>query len=357
MVTYIEELSVKKNHWVDEETFRHGVALCQTLPGAIAVNTAAYVGMKIKGVRGMLAAFCGFLLPAFLLLLIFSIIYQSTRNLPLMGSLFHGLQVMVVAIIAYATFAFGKNTVKEKKDIAIAALSALALLLKLNPFIVVIGAMFMGLILYDVLGVKAKTALYIPLVSFRTPLLLISCFFGGLSALFIFDKMLFDLALTMTKIELFAFGGGYTALTLMFHEVVEAKAWLDSSTFMDGVALGQITPGPVLITATFIGYLLRGLSGAFIGTLAIFAPGIMLVAFFTPVFDKVKASTFFQRGIKGIISCFTGLLLSITIKFLLAVSWNISGIVLGIAAFIALVRKVDVLYIILAGAAVSFFIF
>lgn len=357
MIAYIKDLSVNKNQWLDEESFKHGVVLCQTLPGAMVVNTASYVGLRVRGLSGMVACFTGFLLPAFVMLLAFSTIYQRTHNLQAMTSVFNGLQVIVVAIIFNATLSFGKGTFRQKKDILIAVVSAIVLLFKVNPFIMIIGAALVGIFLYDIQGMKVPSISIRRSRYFKDACILLCCFLAGMFILLVFDKKLFDLAFVMPKIVLFSFGGGYAALPLMFHEVVEARSWLDSKTFMDGVALGQVTPGPILINAAFIGYLLKGVLGSVVGTLAIFSPGLILITATLPFFDRLKASPYFLRATKGILASFVGLLLFVTIKFALVVPWDIFKVLFGCTALFALMRKVDLLYVVLIGAAISLFMF
>jgi chromate transporter len=161
----------------------------------------------------------------------------------------------------------------------------------------------------------------------------------------------------MLKIDLFAFGGGFAALPLMLHQVVDVKGWIDNKTFMDGIALGQITPGPIIITATFVGYVLYGFAGALVSTIAIFAPSFLVVLFTAPFFDKLKGSRFFLRSVRAILATFVGLLLFVAMKFALSVSWTIVSILFFFASFLALLKKVDVLYIIVAGAFISILLF
>lgn len=106
--------------------------------------------------------------------------------------------------------------------------------------------------------------------------MLFSILLLGLLAFYIADKRLFNLAALMMKIDLFAFGGGFASLPLMLHEIVTVRGWIDHKTFMDGIALGQVTPGPIVITATFVGYMLHGLSGALAATLGMFTPSLLL---------------------------------------------------------------------------------
>ncbi|HCZ11314.1 MAG TPA: hypothetical protein DHV16_03460 [Nitrospiraceae bacterium] len=175
--------------------------------------------------------------------------------------------------------------------------------------------------------------------------------------LYLGHKEFFNLAVTMIKIDLFAFGGGFASLPLMLHEVVTVEGWMDSKTFMDGIALGQITPGPIVITAAFVGYVMYGIAGAAVATIAVFAPSLLILTASAPVFERFKISPFFQGAIKGILASFAGLLLFVALKFALAVPWDIIRVLFVVTTFIALLRKVDTLYIVLAGAILSLVLF
>jgi chromate transporter len=175
----------------------------------------------------------------------------------------------------------------------------------------------------------------------------------GLLALYLFDSKLFRLALLMMRIDLFAFGGGFASIPLMLHEIVNVRGWMDSKTFMDGIALGQVTPGPIVITSTFVGYMLYGLAGATVASAAIFSPSFLMVIFVTPVFDKLKASAYFTGATKGILASFVGLLFFVSMKFVMAVPWDAMRVLAGVAAFVALYRKVDILYVVLIASVVS----
>jgi chromate transporter len=175
--------------------------------------------------------------------------------------------------------------------------------------------------------------------------------------LYFIDSKLFNLATLMMRIDLFAFGGGFASLPLMLHEIVDVRGWMDNKTFMDGIALGQVTPGPIVITATFVGYMSYGLWGAIVATIAIFAPSFLMVIAITPVFDKLKTSAYFLGATKGILASFVGLLFFVTVKFALAVPWDGIRVVLVCAAFGALLRKVDILYVVFVAAVISVFVF
>jgi len=126
---------------------------------------------------------------------------------------------------------------------------------------------------------------------------------------------------------------------------------------MDGIALGQVTPGPIVITATFVGYQLAGMAGALIGTASVFLPSFLILIAVAPHFDRLRTNPIFQKAVRGILASFAGLLLAVTIRFGLAAEWTLPSIGLGCGAFLALMLKVDVLWVVLAGAIISTLVF
>jgi chromate transporter len=359
MVAYIRELAVTRHQWLDEADFKNGVALCQSIPGATAIQTAAYAGLRAHGVAGAAAAYVGFGLPAFLSMLLLSILYVRFNDLPRFISLFNGLQVIVVAIVLQAVISFGRNVANNYKSILFALLAALLFWFGLSPFTVILGAGAMGIVAYREPVLKRMVdsqSKETPSTARKLTLILV-VFLLCIAGLYLLDYRLFDLGKVMLKIDLFAFGGGFGSLPLMLHEVVSARGWLDSKTFMDGIALGQVTPGPIIITATFVGFLLYGLSGAIIATVSIFTPSFLILIVSAPFFDRLKDSTYFLRAIDGIFASFVGLLVYVCIKFAIAVPWDFMRIALGLASFIALLRKLDIIYVVFGGAVISMIIF
>ena len=191
---------------------------------------------------------------------------------------------------------------------------------------------------------------------FKQVMLLFFIFLAGLAGLYIANIKLFKLATLMLKVDIFAFGGGFASVPLMLHEIVDVRRWIDGKTFMDGIALGQITPGPIVITATFVGYLMYGFAGALVATVAIFTPSFLILAVVTPFFDRLKTSKYFMGATKGIFATFVGLLFYATIKFAFAVPWDVVRVLLALGALTALIRKIDILYVVLIGAVISIFI-
>jgi len=357
MVAYIGDLAVKRKKWLDGQTFKDGVALAQSIPGATAMQTVAFVGLQTKGIAGAAVSYIGFGLPAFLLMLGFSALYAVSRNLPWVASVFSGLQVIVVAIVATATYTFGRTSLKQYVHVLLAAASALAFGLGSSPFYVILGAALAGMLLLrekpEAQPAKEDQKRFsaIPVVG----CLAFPAF--GLLFLYLVRPGLFSLALLMLKVDLFAFGGGFASLPLMLQEVVHVRGWMDARTFMDGIALGQVTPGPIVITAAFVGYLTHRLLGAIAATIAIFAPSFMLVVLTAPFFNRFKGSAVFLKATQGVLASFVGLLLYVVIRFAIAVPWDLFRVILVLAAVAALLKKVDLIYIVLIGAGLSLFLF
>jgi chromate transporter len=360
MVAYIRGLGVTKNRWLSEQSFADGAALCQSIPGATAMQTAAYTGLRAGGPLGALAAYTGFGLPAFLLMLALSFGYQASRNLPPALSAFHGLQGIVVAIVANAAFNFGKSTLKNWRDGLLAGAAAIYLVIHGSPLITIFVAAVAALILYRGVELKLKAGQKaingIGRLSLRFAAMLLIVLMIFLAALFVLNRRLFDLAGLMIRVDLFAFGGGFASIPLMLHEIVDVRHWMTSKAFMDGIALGQVTPGPIVITATFVGFGVAGILGALAGTIGIFAPSFLMVLFTVPYLDRLQSSLMFRRALRGVLATFVGLLGAVTVNFGVAVSWSLPMVIIVVGAFTALRFKIDILWVVLAGAAVSIFI-
>jgi chromate transporter len=359
MVAYIQEMSMNRYKWLDEDAFKDGVVLCQSIPGATAMQTAAYVGFRANGILGALASFVGFGLPAFILMLFLSSLYAEYHAVPDVVSLFNGLQVVVVAIVVNATYSFGKNTFKNPGTVIVAISSSALLWAGVSPFLVILGAALAGIVFSKSTNgltlteqERGKDGHFAKHFS-----LLLVLLFSGLCALYFIDKKIFKLATLMMKIDLFAFGGGFASLPLMLHEIVDVRQWMDNTTFMNGIALGQVTPGPIVITSTFVGYLISGIAGALVATIAVFTPSFLMVITITPVMDRLRTSAYFTKATKGILASFVGLLFFVTVKFALAVPWDSIRVLLLCAALIALFKKIDILYLVLITSAVSLFLF
>jgi chromate transporter len=358
MIAYIRKMAVGQKKWLDGESFQDGVALCQTIPGVTAMQMAAYVGLKARGVRGAAASYIGFGLPAFLLMLALSFAYARTHELPAVISVFSGLQAVIVAVVANAALTFRTTSLKNWKSMLIALAAAGLFGLMVNPVFIILLAALLGMLLNGRQPAERSPSHSGTIGHTTIPLLLFLLFSAAGFALLLFSrKELFYLAVLMSRIDLIAFGGGFASIPIMFHEIVEVRSWMTGPTFLNGIILGQFTPGPIVITATFVGYMVNGIPGAMIATIAIFLPSFLMLVGIAPWFDRVRSSPWFARAIGGILCSFVGLLFTVTIRFALNVHWDWTHLALVAASFAALVFKLDILWVVLAGTTISVLVF
>jgi chromate transporter len=355
MVPYLRRMAVLQRKWLDEDTFRDGVALCQVIPGATAMQVSAYVGLRAGGLAGAGAAFIGFALPAFSLMIAFSSIYSLTYSMPVVVATFYGLQAAVVAIIANATLSFGKAYLKKWQNAVVASIAAGMFGWGINPILAIVLSALLGVTLPE----RSSTTVgpeSVPKPRFPGNLRWILFAAAiGFALLFVVDRPLFELAALMFRIDLFAFGGGFASVPLMFHEIVEVRGWLEPQEFLDGIALGQVTPGPIVITATFIGYLLQGPTGAVVATVSVFLPSFLILVGVAPYFERLRRTALFNKAITGVLCSFVGLLLTVTIRFAVTMEWDLPRFLIGSAAFVALLLKVEIVWVVLAATLVSAF--
>ena len=355
MVSYIKRLAVTRKGWLAEDEFQQGVALCQAVPGATAMQCAAYVGLRVRGLRGAISAFVGFGLPSFLLMLALSMAYQHALRVPALTAMLAGLRALVVALVASAAWTFGRGSVKRPREAGLALCTALLFHFHADPFLIIVAAGLAGALLLR--GPELpQTGSAPPRPGWKLclpPIIVFGCAATLVVTLWLLDRGLAHLSLVLMRIDLFAFGGGYAAVPLMFRELVHDRQWLPQSVFLDGIVLGQVTPGPIVITATFVSYQIAGLAGAVVGTVAIFLPSLFAVVLVEPWFDRLRSSARFRAATQGLVLSFVGLLASVTIHFARLVPWNVPAAIIGALALVALLLKLDVLWVVLAGAVAS----
>ena len=363
MIGQIKETAVNRYGWVKEGEFMRGVALCQLIPGATMVQIVTYIGYRVRGIWGALTSAVAFVFPAFIALLVLSAIYFRYHSLWFIQALFKGLGAIVVAIILNACITFGRSVLKDWKVILMALLSFFAFFFKWNFVLVFIFAALAGLLLRPKIS-QAKAA-----PSGGTPLpvakekeylvvVLLAAFVCAVLVLsYLIDPRITSLSLSLAKIGALAFGGGFPALPLIQYEMVDRFHWLTTKEFLDGIALGQVTPGPILITATFVGYKVFDVLGATLATLGIFFPSFFILVLLIPYHDRLKGVERVRMMEQGILGSFVGMLGLVLYNFGRASLVDIPRILMAAAAFYAISRKISLSYILLAGGILSILFF
>ncbi|MBI9111236.1 MAG: chromate efflux transporter [Maridesulfovibrio ferrireducens] len=353
MIPYIRKEVVDNKKWVSEEDFSAGTALAQLVPGATAMQVTAWAGLNTRGISGSFVAYLGFGLPAFVMICALSAAYISLDHIPAVESMFAGLKAVVTALIAHAAINFSIRYLSRNSAKVMALTVGCWLAFRGNPItILVIMCTLSALFFTDITGQPSKKHSQIK-SGLKGPLFLTAGFLLFLAVLFLTENKFFPLAFTMAKVDLFAFGGGYVSLPIMLHEVVNNYHWMTQSVFMDGIALGQITPGPVVMTSAFIGYMLDGVLGAAVATISVFAPSFIMINLVAPFYDRLRSSALLQRALYGSLISLVGLMAAMAGQFLLTVKPQAGDIVILVTAFVLLRRGTNIILVVPCCALLS----
>jgi chromate transporter len=314
-IALMQQEVLEKRKWLNTEEFTEGLAVCNLLPGPASTQLAVYIGW-IKGrLRGGLLAGICFIFPAFCMMLALSWLYFAFGTLPQLAAFFYGLKPVVVSIVLATTWRLAKPNIRDWRFWLLVIISCILISLRLvNDFLVFLGAALAGIILYRSLQtgktskpIKKKNGLQQRGWVFSSGItLLIGGFFDNAGDL----TRLAQLGWFFLRAGALIFGGGLVIIPFVQNEVVSGFGWMNVQQFTDGVALGQVTPGPVLVTATFVGYAVAGLSGALVATIAIFTPGFMFILLAAPHLQRVKNYPIARSALQGVNGAVIGSLLA-----------------------------------------------
>ena len=351
----LKSLAIERG-WLTEEELDEGLALVQLYPGPIMVDLTAYIGYKLRGVIGAVVATTCFVLPSFFLMLALSALYFATSSLPWVHSLFLGLEALVVGVIFNVTLDLGARNVQSRAQAVIAVGAFAALLFKINAILIVLFALALGALFIhpeakeqnkmrtETITTVRATRRWIAISAVAAVTLAVAAFAWSL------QSEVGMMGLVFFKIGSVAFGNGTTILPLIQADVVDANHWLTLNQFADGIALGQVTPGPFLITAAFVGYKMGGPFGAALATFAIFSPSFTMTLVFTEVFTRVRNLRLIRGALAGVLASFVGLLIVVILQLGGVALITPAAMALAAAAFVG-VRyfKLDVVEVFIGG--------
>jgi len=362
IVARIREEAVRRKGWLTEGEFEESLAFCQTLPGPIAPQTAAHVGYRKAGLPGLFASHLAYILPAFLLMLGLSAAYVRFGEVPSVVAAFRGLGAVVVAVVAHAILSMAPSALKDWRGVTVAGVAGACLAAGLGALPVLLGSALLALVLRAGLGPSPPdSGAPIPTRAVRRPvpwllsaalLLTLGAFATGLV-----DPVLPALAWVFAKVDLLAFGGGYTAIALMFDETVRLRSWLTPKEFVDGLAMSQITPGPVIVNATFVGFRAGGFPGALVATAAVFLPSALLLAILSPLYGRLRRFRVAAPFVRGLLAAFIAVLFSVLVRVAGTSLMDVPSLLLASVAFLLFLRKVEPTWVILGALVVSLLVY
>lgn len=351
----------ERRAWVSRERFVEGLALVNMLPGAGATQLAIYLGHARAGWWGGIGAGICFILPAFIIMLALTLLYGYFGALPGARRIFYGFNPVVVAIFATAVYRLGRSTIKDWKQLGIAAVAASPVgvaTLGIVPVLLLAGSI--GVALY---GARRRGLVAALLVVLLTGLFRPSAEWLGVPSLSGIECVggmapgvpsLCQVGLFFFKVGAFTFGGGLSMLGFMHDQVVNQLQWLTPQQFLDGLSLGQLTPGPILMLAAFVGYQVASFWGAVVAAGAIFLPSFVLMFAFLPILERMKHLTWMKAALKGVGSAVIGLIAQVIFQMLPnAVPDALSGLLALATLSVILLWRLSPLPLMAGGAAIG----
>ena len=355
----------KRRKFIKKSQVLDAITLASFLPGPMAINVSTYLGFIMKGWRGAILAFIAVLTPSFIIMIIFTELYFSSKNLPGFQSFFSGVLPVVSAVIISVAYDISTKVNKSYFSYLIVALSFfLAVILK-GYLAIIVPLLLSGLL--NVLYFKKKIFSSIikrPKKQYiiRFEGIIVAGIILTLFYIFInnvsYDSINFDLVRVFSNISLTLFGGGYVFIPVLDKIIVNEIGWLNSQQFIDCIAMGQITPGPILISATFVGYKMNGIIGALLATFSIFAPSSVIIIFISRFFLYFKNNMFAKKIIQGIKKGIVGLILySAIIVLLNKGSIDVFTVMVFISSIMILIKtKVHPVILILLSGLAGYFL-
>jgi chromate transporter len=341
---------VEERKWIDEEQYLHALNFCHLLPGPEAQQLATWIGWRMHGIRGGLAAGLLFVVPGALIILALSILYAYAANLDWFAALFLGMKAAVLAIVVQALIRIGGRALNTRFKQVMAVLAFVALFFLNLPFpLVVLGAGAVGIAVAhyrpDWLALKAgnstpvstsrpwgKTATTIAvwLAIWAAPMAVVLLTVGP-------DHVLWQIGSFFSQLAIVTFGGAYAVLAYMAQEAVQGFGWLSAGEMADGLGLAETTPGPLIMVTQFVGYLaafrapepftplIAGILGAGLTTWVTFAPCFLWIFAFAPWIERLENARWLKGGLATLTAAVVGVIANLTVWFALHVLFSKIG--------------------------------
>jgi chromate transporter len=342
-IAMMEDEVVKKRKWMTHEHFLDLIGATNLIPGPNSTEMTMHCGYERAGWKGLIAAGAAFILPAVTITALFAWLYQQYGHLPDVEPFIYGIKPAVIAIILSAVYSLGKKALKNTTLWILGALTLLISLLGVNEIAALFGCGATGVLIYLF---RQKSGI----VNGVFPLLLIPLATGISGHLKIF--------LTFLKVGALLYGSGYVLFAFLDAELV-MNGLLTRQELIDAIAVGQFTPGPVLSTATFIGWQMGGAWGALAATAGIFLPSFVFVAILNPVIPKLRKSKIMAAFLDAINIAAVAVIVSVTISMgkETLTDWRTIIIALASLGVTFGLKKVNSAFIVLGGAALGYLLF
>ncbi len=340
-IAMMEDEVVHKRKWMTQEHFLDLVGATNLIPGPNSTEMTMHCGHERAGWKGLFVAGICFILPAVLITGILAWFYQNFGQLPEVEPFIYGIKPAVIAIILMAAYRLGRKAVKNTELAILGLITLTACLFGVNEIAALFGAGLLGLMLYYLRNNKSRLNIFLPLIWLQPK------DFLQLGTLKIF--------LIFLKVGAILYGSGYVLFAFLDTELV-ATGLLSRQALIDAIAIGQITPGPVLSTATFIGWQMQGITGALAATLGIFLPSFLFVLLLNPLIPKMRKSRIIGAILDAVNVAAVALIAAVCIIMSRDTLTDWRGIVIAVLSLIVVFvfKKVNSAFIVIAGAALGY---
>lgn len=348
-VAMMEDEVVRRRRWLSREEFLDLLGATNLIPGPNSTEMAIHIGLRRAGWRGLLVAGCCFILPATFIVCALSWAYVRYGSLPQAEALLYGIKPVVLAVVFQAVWRLGRSALRTRLMVFSGAACAALAFLGLHELIVLFGA---GLALAAVTLASGKSRGRAAFPFGLWPGAAAATAAAGAPAAAA-PFGLWPMFLFFAKIGSVLFGSGYVLLAFLRADLVDRWHWLTESQLLDAIAVGQVTPGPVFTTATFIGYVLSGVPGAALATAGIFLPAFVFVAASSPLMPRLRRSVVAAAFLDGVNAASLALMAVVLLRMIPAAIVDLPAAVFGAAAaYLLLLRNVSSTWLI-PGAAIS----
>lgn len=354
MISMVENVVVERKKLMEHHEMLDGISLASLLPGPVAVNLVVYVGYRLRGGLGSLVSALGAVLPSFAFIVILSVAYFHWGQVPAVNRLFMGFVPAVAAIIVSAAWNMSRKSIVGMRE-GVITLSAFVALLGIGGFYstlaIIVGAGVIGWVLFrndPNTPSKPDVKAVAPQPGFNLNAMALTSVSITSIPLWSIDLSLITKLFTVfAGMSVMLFGGGYVFIPLIQEVVVNQHKWVTSQEFVDAIAMGQITPGPILVSAAFIGLKVAGYAGAVASTVGIYLPPALLMVISTHGLERIKRSTAIKAALRGVRPAVIGMIFAaaVVVGRTSAPEWF--SVVIFVAALYALVRfRVEAMWII-----------
>jgi chromate transporter len=376
-IALMHRLVVDERKWVGEAQFLHALNFCMLLPGPEAQQLATYLGWLLHGVRGGLVAGILFVLPGFCVILALSAAYAAFGQLPWLMGVFFGLKCAVIALVAEALWRVAKRALKQPMHVVAAALAFLALFVFRIPFpVVILAAAVIGFAMAwrsdGAISKGAAERILAPTSDaprpFRTALIGALLWLGPIAFLAWLlggDQVFPQMGWFFAKMAVVTFGGAYAVLAYVAQQAVQGYGWLTTGNMIDGLALAETTPGPLILVLTFVGFyaahqqpgalapMLAGTLGAIFVTWVTFVPSFIWIFLGAPYVERLRQNRYLSAALAMVTAAVVGVIANLALWFALHVLFReVTDVPLGLATIIwPEWRSADMVAILLSLAA------